>query len=85
MGKSQQFFIKPLVFLLTTSAVPLPAFCLDAISPETVITGSSEKTEAPLASKRLKTSDTASLLKNVPGVTLATGGGVSSLPIVHGL
>ncbi len=85
MRKSQSIFIRPLVFLLTASAVPLPALCIEAIGPETVITGNSEKTEAPLASKRLKTSDTASLLKNEPGVALATGGGVSSLPIVHGL
>ena len=74
-----------LTFLLITAALPLPAFCIEAISQETVITGSSEKPEAPLASKRLKTSDTASLLKDEPGVTLATGGGVSSLPIIHGL
>lgn len=74
-----------LTFLLITAALPLPAFCIEAISQETVITGTSEKPEAPLASKRLKTSDTASLLKDEPGVTLATGGGVSSLPIIHGL
>lgn len=31
------------------------------------------------------TSDTASLLRDVPGVAMQTGGGVSSLPIIHGL
>ena len=85
MRKSQSIFIKPLVFFLTASAVPLPALCIEAIGPETVIMGNSEKPEKPLVSKRLKTSDTASLLKNEPGVALATGGGVSSLPIVRGL
>ena len=85
MKHLHRFYIKPLAFLLLSTAVPLNAFSQDAISPETVITGTSEKPEAPLASKRLKTSDTASLLKNEPGVALATGGGVSSLPIVHGL
>ena len=65
--------------------MPLSAFCQDAISPETVITGTLEKAGESLVSKRVKTSDTASLLKDEPGVTLATGGGVSSLPIIHGL
>jgi iron complex outermembrane receptor protein len=31
------------------------------------------------------TSDTASLLKLTPGVSLKTGGGLSSLPVIHGL
>ncbi|MBF0164480.1 MAG: TonB-dependent receptor plug domain-containing protein [Magnetococcales bacterium] len=34
---------------------------------------------------RPTTSDAASLLKDIPGVSLYTGGGVSSLPVVHGL
>ncbi|MEI8185338.1 MAG: TonB-dependent receptor [Chlorobiaceae bacterium] len=85
MRTLQHIFIKPLALLLIASALPLPSFCQEAISPETVVTGTSEKPEAPLTSRRLKTSDTASLLKDEPGVTLATGGGVSSLPIVHGL
>jgi Outer membrane receptor proteins, mostly Fe transport len=34
---------------------------------------------------RPATSDTASLLKNVPGLTLQGSGGVSSLPVIHGL
>jgi len=80
-----KLYIKPIAFFLLSAAVPLSAFCQDAISPEIVITGTSEKAVEPLVSKRLKTSDTASLLKNEPGVALATGGGVSSLPIVHGL
>lgn len=31
------------------------------------------------------TSDTTSLLRNVPGLNIQTGGGVSSLPAIHGL
>ena len=31
------------------------------------------------------TSDTASLLQNIPGLNLQRGGGVSSLPVIHGL
>ncbi len=38
-----------------------------------------------LAQSRPATSDTASLLKDVPGVSLATGGGVSGLPAIDGL
>jgi iron complex outermembrane recepter protein len=38
-----------------------------------------------MASKRSSLSDTAQLLNEVPGVSLSTGGGVSSLPVIHGL
>ena len=31
------------------------------------------------------TSDTASLLKNIPGVSIQNSGGVSSLPVIHGM
>ena len=35
--------------------------------------------------KRLATGDTASLLVDIPGVSLNTSGGISSLPAIHGL
>ncbi|WP_244395962.1 TonB-dependent receptor [Beijerinckia indica] len=38
-----------------------------------------------LASKRVISPDTALLLKEVPGISLAQGGGLSSLPVIHGL
>ncbi len=38
-----------------------------------------------LAARQYATSDTASLLSDVPGVGLQGAGGVSSLPIIHGL
>ncbi|MDA8230522.1 MAG: TonB-dependent receptor [Magnetospirillum sp.] len=38
-----------------------------------------------IAARRAATSDTASLLSGIPGVGLATGGGVSSLPVIDGL
>jgi len=41
--------------------------------------------EASLASRRPATSDSASLLGDVPGVSLYGAGGVSSLPVIHGL
>ena len=41
--------------------------------------------EAGFAPLRSSTSDTASLLRDVPGVSLYGAGGVSSLPVIHGL
>lgn len=41
--------------------------------------------DSKLAPMRAATSDTASLLRNVPGVNLQGAGGVSSLPVVNGL
>ena len=38
-----------------------------------------------VASAKARTSDTASLLANTPGVSLYSNGGVSSLPAVHGI
>jgi iron complex outermembrane recepter protein len=85
MNMRSNNFIKPLVFLLLTSAEPMSAYSQEAISQETVVTAPSEKAGESLVSKRLKSSDTAALLSEVPGVALATGGGVSSLPVIHGL
>lgn len=59
--------------------------------PEVAVT---TKRELPLpaagnvpvtAAQRAATSDTAKLLENQPGVSLAAGGGVSSLPVIHGM
>jgi iron complex outermembrane receptor protein len=41
--------------------------------------------EAGMDSLRASTSDTASLVRDIPGVSLLGGGGVSSLPVIHGL
>ncbi len=85
MKHFHRFYIKPIAFILLSAALPLKGICEEAISPETVITAPAEKAGESMVSKRVKTSDTASLLKDEPGVSLATGGGVSSLPVVHGL
>lgn len=60
---------------------------------QVIVTG--EATNEELHSKTLKkselaveqnrTTDTASLFKDVPGVSLNTGGGASSLPAIHGM
>jgi len=47
------------------------------------ITESASKPD--LSVLRARTSDTASLLRDVPGVSLYGAGGVSSLPVIHGL
>jgi len=85
MNMQSKNIIKPFVFLLLTSAKPLSAYSQEAISQETVVTAPGKKADESLVSKRVKSSDTASLLSEVPGVALATGGGVSSLPVVRGL
>ncbi len=52
------------------SSTPFPGF---AVSEGDILSGGTSS------------SDTASLLKDVPGVSLYGAGGVSSLPVIHGL
>ena len=47
--------------------------------------GASEMEADILESKRAAVSDTAKLLEDTPGVSLYGAGGVSSLPVIHGL
>lgn len=52
------------------------------------VTASHEKpaaSESDLVTRRVSTSDSAALLRDLPGVDLAGAGGVSSLPAIHGL
>jgi iron complex outermembrane receptor protein len=44
-----------------------------------------KKKNKDIVQKLLKSADTASALSDEPGVNLYTGGGVSSLPVIHGL
>ena len=85
MNMQSKNIIKPLAVLLLTAAEPLAAYSQEAISQETVVTAPSEKAGESMVSKRLKSSDTAALLNGTPGVALAAGGGVSSLPVIHGM
>jgi len=52
---------------------------------ETKMLNSSNIKEEELQSLVPTTSDTANLLKNIPGLNLQGSGGVSSLPVIHGL
>jgi iron complex outermembrane recepter protein len=47
--------------------------------------GSLDLSPAEIALQRARTSDTASLLLDLPGVSTYGAGGVSSLPVIHGL
>ncbi len=61
---------------ITVTASPT----LNAQTPNAVVIDA-----AVLQSLRATTSDTASLLKNIPGLNLQSGGGVSNLPVIHGM
>lgn len=61
---------------MTVTASPL----LDAQTPNAV-----EVDAEALQSLRATTSDTASLLKNIPGLNIQNAGGVSGLPVIHGI
>jgi iron complex outermembrane receptor protein len=63
----------------------LPAVIVTANHPgDTSLTGT-RKGERDIVPQRAATSDSAQLLKDIPGVSLYGAGGISSLPAVHGL
>ena len=75
------------------AALPFSIFAAEPILTPVVVTASKDQAP-PLATTvgaagvqtlRSATSDTASLLRDVPGVSLYGAGGVSSLPSIHGL
>ena len=86
--------LKPLAALL--AACPLSALAAEAIATldEIVVTAARHAYQpitslglevAGIAPLRSAGSDSASLLRDVPGVSLLGAGGVSSLPAIHGL
>jgi iron complex outermembrane receptor protein len=79
-----------LPLLIASGLLPLGAGANATELPTVEVVG--KEAAAPLATKvenlpalRAATSDTASLLRDVPGVSLYGSGGVSSLPAIHGL
>ncbi|MCK4866115.1 MAG: TonB-dependent receptor, partial [Gammaproteobacteria bacterium] len=65
---------------------PLPTISVTAPAVlETKMLNSSNIKEEELQSLVPTTSDTASLLKNIPRLILQGSGGGSSLPVIHGL
>ncbi len=76
------------------AAFPLAAIAQDAELDTVVVTatkstdptqGAPGPNKSGLASQRAASSDSARLLQDIPGVSLYGAGGVSSLPVVHGL
>ena len=77
--------MRTLSLLIAIAAAPTSAFASDFQSSEVVVKAKAEHVVDPIISKRARTSDTASLLEDQPGVSLQGAGGVSSLPVIHGL
>ncbi|MDO9196958.1 TonB-dependent receptor [Rhodoferax sp.] len=63
----------------------LPVVTVSDVKPDSQPVGATTVDKAGLARKLSGTSDTARLLNDVPGVNLYGAGGVSSLPVIHGL
>jgi iron complex outermembrane recepter protein len=84
--------IRPLAAALAVAFLSPAAWALTTLN-EVVVTdrriqGAAEGTElkpGQIAPMRASTSDSVSLLQDVPGVSLYGAGGVSSLPVIHGL
>ena len=96
MGRFMAYRIHPLAAAISL-AFSSTTFCTAALAAEqgtldeVVVTAnkpadsSTAMNTHDIAPQRAATSDTASLLKDVPGVSLYGAGGVSSLPVIHGL
>ncbi|MFZ2403505.1 MAG: TonB-dependent receptor plug domain-containing protein, partial [Methylobacter sp.] len=67
------------------NAVVLEKVIVTGKFPSVKNLGASEMEADILDSKRAAVSDTAKLLEDTPGVSLYGAGGVSSLPVIHGL
>lgn len=83
--------LKPLAILI--AAAPLTAFATTELptvevttaKPLTTPVGASDLTKKQIEESRATTSDTAHLLADFPGVSVFSAGGVSGLPVIHGL
>jgi iron complex outermembrane recepter protein len=78
--------------LVAACLLPVTASAEDAFPLMTIVVTGTPEAVAPfgaevenLQSLRPATSDSASLLRDIPGVSLYGSGGVSSLPAIHGL
>jgi len=80
--------LKPLTlaiaFALTANSHPVRAADESSLS-EITVTGVQIKQVGELDTRRINSSDTASLLDDAPGVSAYTNGGASSLPVIHGM
>ena len=95
MNKKNHFFSpKKLSLAIASALVSMSAIANDnnpepilvqATKPAANTPFSTAVTSADITSQRAATSDTASLLRDIPGISLYGAGGVSSLPAIHGL
>jgi iron complex outermembrane receptor protein len=74
----------------SSDAHALPPIDIGAVRPASAAKppstpGAHVLTEEELATPKVNAVDAADLLKHVPGVSLYTGGGLSSMPAIHGL
>jgi iron complex outermembrane recepter protein len=67
------------------TALPPVTITAPAVPTTNATLGSSSLKRGELAPKRATTSDTARLLEDVAGVSLYGAGGISSLPVIHGM
>ena len=81
-----------LPLLIAAGLLPAGASAEDAVPLTAIVVTGTPEIVAPfgigvenLQSLRPATSDSASLLRDVPGVSLYGAGGVASLPVIHGL
>ncbi|MGB5639556.1 MAG: TonB-dependent receptor plug domain-containing protein, partial [Sedimenticolaceae bacterium] len=75
----------PLTQLVSAEQTLLSPINVEAQAEEAPLLGASTVDNDTLRALRPATSDTASLLRDVPGVSLNGAGGVSSLPAIRGL
>ncbi|MDP2109470.1 MAG: TonB-dependent receptor [Thiobacillus sp.] len=90
--KTPAFVPRLLPLLIAASLLPATAGAEDAAPLMTIVVTGTPEAVTPFGievknvqSLRPATSDSASLLRDVPGVSLYGAGGVSSLPAIHGL
>lgn len=69
----------------TFAAIELPPISVTATKLPRTTAGATALSPDQLKSASAHTSDTANLLTGIPGVSLANAGGVSGLPVIHGL
>ena len=78
--------IRTLALLIGIAGGPIPLSAAEPQAEEIVVKAKPESArETTVVPKKARTSDTASLLADEPGVAVQGAGGVSSLPVVHGL
>ncbi len=86
-----QLFLSPAVFAAdgynkdTDPAITLEPIVISGKRPNVNSLNTSVIETDSIHTKQEATSDTAKLLNDTPGVSLYGGGGVSSLPVIHGL